>query len=348
MRKYYGIELLRFLASLCIVLFHWGFSFAVLDLAEEKTYSHILNKIYLNGGVAVSIFFVISGIVFSNIYLDKENKSSFKDFFIKRFARLYPLHILTLFLIIGIQFLFLRNFGDYQLYEDNSFYHFILNIFLLLGLGFEDGKSFNQPVWSVAIEIYVYFIFFFLITLIKKFQITAVICVYSIILIIDKSNIIGLDFLNRNENYTVPFLDYARLFFSGVFLFLIEKKIKNLKYLLIGTVFLLILTTLVKFYFFIFIPSLVMLFILFDRIITSNILKKIFSIMGNLTYSMYLIHTVSFLCLLYVLKTMDKISFFASSLSFWLYVVGTILISLLSFYYIEKPLNIKIREKLIK
>ncbi len=224
MRKYYGIELLRFLASLCIVIFHWGFSFAVLDLAENKTYSLILNKIYLHGGVAVSIFFVISGIVFSNIYLDQKNKSTFKDFFIKRFARLYPLHIITLLLIILIQFLFFKYFGSYQLYEDNTFYHFFLNIFLILGLGFEDGKSFNQPVWSVAIEIYVYFIFFFLISLMKKYRIITVICVYLIILIIDKSNIVKLDFLNRNSNYTVPFLDYARLFFSGVFLFLIEKK----------------------------------------------------------------------------------------------------------------------------
>ena len=64
---------------------------------------------------------------------------------------------------------------------------------------------------------------------------------------------------------------------------------------------------------------------------------------------MYLIHTVTFLCLLLTLKkTIDKTSFFNSSLSFWIYIVITILMSLLSFKYIEKPLNVNIRKKIYK
>lgn len=347
MRKFHGIELLRFLASLCIVIFHWGFSFAVLDLAESKTFNDILGVIYLHGGVAVSIFFVISGIVFSNVYLEQKGDSTFKDFFIKRFARLYPLHILTLLLIIVIQSLFLNNLGSYQLYEDNNLYHFFLNIFLLLGFGLEDGKSFNQPVWTVALEIYIYVIFFFLITLIKKYQILSVLIVYSIILIIDKTNIIGLGFIDRNLKYSAPFIDFARLFFSGVFIFLIEKKYKNSNYLTIVTLLLLVITTIVKFYFFIFIPALVMLFVLIDKISLSDRIKRIFEILGNLTYSMYLIHTVSFLYFLYILEMFDKISFFNTNFSFFLYLFITILLSLFSFYFIEKPLNMKIRNKFL-
>jgi len=346
MRKFYGIELLRFVASLFIVIYHWGLSFRFLNLAENNTYQNFLGLIYSHGSIAISIFFVISGVVFSNIYLEEKDSSSFKNFFVKRFARLYPLHILTLVLIIIIQFFFFKIFGSSQLYTFNDFYHFFLNIFFLLGIGLEEGRSFNSPVWTVALEIYIYFIFFFLITLIKKYQIRIVLLVYTFIIIIDKTNATELNFISRYVNLDF-FIDFARLFFSGVLIFLIEKKFKNSKYLYIGTVLLLTITSFGKFYFFIFVPSLVMFFILIDKIVVSKKIRKIFVILGSLTYSMYLLHTVIFLYLLFVLKIFDKISFFYTNYSFVFYLIGTIVISLLSFNYIEKPLNKNIRKKFL-
>ena len=198
----------------------------------------------------------------------------------------------------------------------------------------------------MALEIYVYFIFFFLITQIKKHQILLVALVYALIIIVDKTKAMELDFISRYINLTF-FLDFARLFFSGVLIFLIEKKFKDSKYLYIGTALLLIIASVIKFYFFIFIPALVMLFVLLDKIIVSNQIKKIFVILGNLTYSMYLLHTVTFLYLLFVLRTFDKMNLFYSDFSFIFYLTGTILLSLLSFNYIEKPLNTKIRKKFL-
>jgi peptidoglycan/LPS O-acetylase OafA/YrhL len=285
-------------------------------------------------------------VVFSNIYLDEKNNSSYKNFFVKRFARLYPLHILTLVLIIIIQFLFFKIFESNQLYTFNDLYHFFLNIFLLLGVGFEEGRSFNSPVWTVALEIYVYFIFFFLITLIKKHQILLVLLVYLLIIVVDKTKATELDFIRRYINLAF-LLDFARLFFSGVLVFLIEKKFKDSRYLYIGTASLFILTCVGKFYFFIFIPVLVMLFVLLDKIIISNQTRKVFVILGNLTYSMYLLHTVTFLYLLFILKLFDKIWFLYLNSFFIFYLIGTILLSLLSFFYIEKPLNVKIRKKFL-
>jgi peptidoglycan/LPS O-acetylase OafA/YrhL len=346
MRKFYGIELLRFLASLAIVIFHWGLSFGFLDLDANYTYKNIFNIIYLHGDIAVSIFFVISGIVFSNVYLDEKKNSSFVSFFVKRFARLYPLHILTLFLIIIIQFLFSYIFGSNQLYTFNDLYHLFLNIFLLLGIGLEEGRSFNSPVWTVAMEVYVYFVFFFCIAYIRKYKILFVLLIYSLIIVVDKTNAVELDFIRRYLNLAW-FIDYARLFFSGVFIFLLEKKFRDSKFLYIGTILLLIITSVIKFYFFIFIPSLVMFFVLIDKIITSKEIKKIFEILGSLTYSMYLLHTVTFLYLLFILRVFDKVSFFYLDITFILYLASTILLSLLSFRYFEKPLNIKIREKLL-
>lgn len=50
-----------------------------------------------NGAYAVDLFFLISGFIFTNIYFYKISNHIVDGnrFFIARFARLYPLHIVT-------------------------------------------------------------------------------------------------------------------------------------------------------------------------------------------------------------------------------------------------------------
>jgi len=347
MKKYYGIELLRFFCSLSIVIYHWGTSFFYLNLKDNYPYKFLFNWIYANGNYAVSVFFVISGLVFSNIYLQQNDRTSFINFFIKRFARLYPLHILTLFLIIIIQFLFLKIFGSYQLYTFNDFYHFLLNISFVLGWDLEVGNSFNSPVWTVGLEIVIYFFFFFLITSINRYKIPLILFVYVIFLLFDKTKVSELPYIKKFITFEY-FIDFVRLFFSGVFIFLIEQKYKNSKYLLPVTVVFLIYAFIGNFKLYLFCPSLVLLFVLIDNLTVSDKLKNAFQFLGNLTYSMYLFHTVTFLFSLFILKLFNKMDLFYSDLFFIFYLLLTVGISLCSFNYYEKILNRKIRENFLK
>jgi len=77
-------------------------------------------------------------------------------------------------------------------------------------------------------------------------------------------------------------------------------------------------------------------------------LRKIFQLLGNLTYSMYLFHTVTFLTSFLILTIFNKTNLFYESYFFLFYIFFTFTISFYSFKYFEKPLNKKIREKLIK
>ena len=77
--------------------------------------------------------------------------------------RLYPLHILTLFICIIIELLKLyaqnnTNFNvSYLAFEShNNFISLIKNIFLIQGFS---GWSFNQPSWSISTEFYTYVLF---------------------------------------------------------------------------------------------------------------------------------------------------------------------------------------------
>ena len=69
-----------------------------MEMEKNHSFGNFLKILYQKGDYAVFVFFVISGVVFSNVYLTQRKNENFYNFFIKRFARLYPLHILTLFL----------------------------------------------------------------------------------------------------------------------------------------------------------------------------------------------------------------------------------------------------------
>ena len=107
------------------------------------------------------MFYAISGFVFAYIYLSINEKVSGKEFFVNRFARLYPLHFATLIIVAILQIINWSTTNSFQITHYNDFYHFILQLFFISSWGFEEGHSFNGPIWTVSIEIFIYGVFFF-------------------------------------------------------------------------------------------------------------------------------------------------------------------------------------------
>ena len=168
MKKFYFLELLRFFSSISVLLFHYRHFFYPYNTFSQNEYSLIKNELPFNnllevffdfGIYGVHVFYAISGFVFAHVYLLSKEKSSFKDFFINRFARLYPLHFATLILVTFLQFVNLVNFDTFQVIQFNDLYHFVLQIFFISAWGLENGYSFNGPIWSVSIEIAIYLFF---------------------------------------------------------------------------------------------------------------------------------------------------------------------------------------------
>ncbi len=77
-----------------------------------------------------------------------------------RFSRLYPLHLVTLIIVAAAQFLLSYKGGHYYIYENNDGKHLFLNLLFASSWGFENGFSFNGPVWSVSVEVFLYLLFF--------------------------------------------------------------------------------------------------------------------------------------------------------------------------------------------
>ena len=161
------IECLRFFSAFSVLVWHYvHFSFqsyAPLDYDKNNLpFNEILRPLYDLGGAGVLFFWCISGYIFFYKYQNSiiENRTGPKTFFINRFSRLYPLHFLTLIAVFCMQIFYFNQNNTYFVYEFNDLYHLFLQFFFISHWGFENGYSYNGPIWSVSVEIIVYIIFF--------------------------------------------------------------------------------------------------------------------------------------------------------------------------------------------
>ena len=167
-QRFYFLDSLRAFASFAILIWHYQHFF--FDGVErrpnfERTVQPgyiILKPLYEYGEFAVYLFFILSGFIFFSMYSDgiARRTVSLKAFALNRFSRLYPLHIVTLLLTLGLQTAHFQLFNSYFVYKYNDLKHFILQLGFMSYWGFQDGHSFNGPIWSVSVEILLYGIFF--------------------------------------------------------------------------------------------------------------------------------------------------------------------------------------------
>lgn len=162
---FHAVDLLRGLAACAILLYHYRhmqfppgvFDIYGGDMAGELPLYGWLFPFYLYGNWAVQVFWMISGFVFAKVYAGKDTPG--RDFALRRFARLYPLHFVTLLIVAALQPIAIERLGAPLIFGNIDAWHFILNLFLVPAWGLERGMSFNAPIWSVSVELLIYLLF---------------------------------------------------------------------------------------------------------------------------------------------------------------------------------------------
>lgn len=163
------LDATRTLAAIGVVCWHWQHFFmvnsqAIIPNRNDLPFYSSLFPFYDSGWMAVDFFFMLSGFVMSWTYLERirSRSTGMGRFAILRLSRLYPLHLLTLLAVAILQYGYMRLNGHGFVYQFNNLYHFSLHLFMASQWGFQRGPSFNDPIWSVSVEVLLYALFYLL------------------------------------------------------------------------------------------------------------------------------------------------------------------------------------------
>ena len=151
---------LRGIAALIVIFFHYDLFIAKL-IPEEV--SPALGKMYL----MVDLFFVLSGFVMYHVYGESfkngiTNRTMF-SFLGARFARLYPLHLFTLALVIIIALVAIAtNTVTVFTQVIYDFSAIPQHLTMLQAVGVPHEATWNTPSWSISTEWWAYVAFPFI------------------------------------------------------------------------------------------------------------------------------------------------------------------------------------------
>lgn len=145
-RRYYALDAFRGLAAVMVALFHFKLDNPVTD-------STLVNQAWL----FVDFFFVLSGFVLAHTYF-YERPVDLKRFARARLARLYPLYLYALLVMVVFETLkFILGHMGFSLFNnppfsENDLPGFIYNVTLLNSFGFDHELTWNTPGWSISAE----------------------------------------------------------------------------------------------------------------------------------------------------------------------------------------------------
>lgn len=160
--KLLGLELLRFLSALAVLVFHYSHFAQIAGMAPVERaaipFYALLWPLYEFGQYGVQIFWGISGYIFFWKYGAAIHSGAVGAgrFFWLRFSRLYPLHIVTLASVVGLQALYRQLAGLDFIYPADDAGLFARQLLLATDWGPAPPMSFNGPIWSISAEVAVY------------------------------------------------------------------------------------------------------------------------------------------------------------------------------------------------
>jgi peptidoglycan/LPS O-acetylase OafA/YrhL len=153
--KIHALTSLRFFAALAVVLYH------TYPLAFPEMADTFLARFISFGYVAVSFFFLLSGYILAVVYLRAGRPIEKSSFYLSRFARIYPLFLWTL--VVDTPDLLLRRVHLYGWLRSvlDTIATFGAHLFMLQAwLAWLQGI--DPPNWSLSVETVFYVAFPFI------------------------------------------------------------------------------------------------------------------------------------------------------------------------------------------
>ena len=309
--KYRSLESFRGLAAILVALFHSAF------VVDEKF------AFLARSAIFVDFFFILSGFVIAFAYNDRIKAGfSFREFFLLRLGRLYPLHLFIL--LIWLPYVIAKSvafhkfgLGDTDPTLHNSVGAFFSNLLLINSLGVHDYLSWNFPAWSISVEFFTYMIFFACISLFRQ--------VNDLVLCLCLSVLFYYILYTNNPDTLLKTYDWGLFrclggFFLGSVIYRISQKITFKPSLIVATsaelvavvlMIVLVLNSLTVNYQLAAFASFALVILIFSvqekGLLTKLLVFKPILFLGSLSYSIYMTHALVFAISATVGKNIFKI-----------------------------------------
>ncbi len=332
-KRLYNLDLLKFIASLCIALHHYQQAFQV-------KYDNGLN--FYGGkipfGYLVELFFIISGYLVA--------KSKYKDTFVnnvkKRWLRLFPYALiatLTAYIVFVVYYMIIGTHLLDRSYSDPC----VIASLLMVHQGWIiEFIGVNNPTWYLCVLLWLYIVYYLINKLSdfaeKKYHkgnIFKIICYVGFMLLG-----MGIRFLHLD----LPFLHESNgrgytAFFIGVLLYYTSEKLEKKNRLLIGAIILLIgvvaiamriqlglsLTLLVY-------PGLLLLLINVKQICFKPV-----GTLGDISFEIYIWHVPTYYLLYFIVSMTNNISL-DNYIVMLLSLIIVVVVSITVHYVVNVPL----------
>jgi peptidoglycan/LPS O-acetylase OafA/YrhL len=349
--KLIGIELLRFASALAVLVFHFQ-HFAFVGglkpnfLRSELPFYSWLSLFYNYGFQGVQVFWCISGFIFFWKYgraIPAHKLTGYK-FFILRFSRLYPLHFATLLLVAGMQMVYFSRAGSYFVYQVNDLYHFVLQLFMASNWGPQTEESFNGPIWSISVEVLVYFIFFLSLRYVSG----------SVVLLVLMAVVPAAVLFLKVSNH--PVFSCLMYFYLGCLTAFAYERIKGsvrgralatgvaLLAMLAVTLLQLWVTVTPTEYLLAFSPALILLCVM--HVPATRYSSQVLVAAGSVTYSSYLLHVPIQLAIATLASYAHVAMPYHSGAFLFVFLIGTLLLSFSCYRHFEMPAQNYLRHRL--
>ncbi len=346
---------LRFIAALMVLICH---------IELFKKYFHLNNfreNTRFLGFLGVDLFFVLSGFLITFLLIKEKEffgKINFKNFYLRRILRIWPLYylivLLSLFVLPNFNVFFIN--GDFFRFESKIETVKIILLFILIlpnVLYLIKPVTFSAQTWSIGVEEQFYLIWPLFVQKFKNFKILfiLIILVYWIVYWLLKCSLFdNVNYIELIRSfYTLFKMDVLSVGALGAVLYNEKNKICvfiNSNYVFIISIIILCLMYLILpneikflriFYAFLFL-------ILILNLISNQNLKnlfenKMFNHLGKISYGIYMYHQILIVLVInIVLKCFKNIGLLENIIIYSFSIILTLLFSHFSYVYFETPL----------
>lgn len=346
-----GLDALRFLAAISVVIFHFGKWSWPFNDGFLVSYINVAN-------LGVSFFFVLSGFIMFYVYKNTAmDRAGIYNFLVARFTRIIPLYILTLLVSI----LYLYNFEQIDLSIKTILYH----LFFIQSWIPGEVLTLNFVNWTLSIEMFFYLIFPFLFLSMKKSPRNFIFATILIWIVSNVATILLALNLDSSSVFNYELVKYFPLLhlnnflvgMVGSYLYFNQKIdmriLQKVSYVFFALVLIYPL----------FIPEfmhighhnglfapiflLVIFHILNPRNICSKILRlKFFTVLGKASYGVYLLQAPVYWFVYLFYKKLGVFETLGEEGRFYIFLIVLMAVSILSYYAFEKRVMVRLRNYL--